>query len=57
MTGFRIEKLRRDHPLDTFTCGHEELDRFLIRYAFGNQQANASQTYLVPDRKPRFFKK
>jgi GNAT superfamily N-acetyltransferase len=44
--GFRIEKLRRDHPVDSFNCGREELDRFLIRYAFGNQQANASQTYL-----------
>ena|ERR1019366_1492116 len=44
--GFRIEKLRRDHPVDGFTCGSAELDRFLIRYAFGNQQANASQTYL-----------
>ncbi|OAI23943.1 GNAT family N-acetyltransferase [Methylomonas koyamae] len=46
MTGFRIEKLRRDHPVDSFTCGRDELDRFLIRYAFGNQQANASQTYV-----------
>lgn len=46
MTGFRIEKLRRDHPVDSFTCGHEELDRFLVRYAFSNQQANAAQTYL-----------
>ncbi|MDT4332447.1 GNAT family N-acetyltransferase [Methylomonas sp. MED-D] len=46
MTGFRIEKLRRDHPVDRFTCGHEELDRFLIRHALGNQQANASQTYV-----------
>ena len=46
MTDFRIEKLRRDHPIDNFTCGHEDLDRFLIRYAIGNQQANASQTYL-----------
>src|ERR1039458_8345165 len=44
--GFRIEKLRRDHAIDGFTCGSVELDRFLIRYAFGNQQANASQTYL-----------
>ncbi len=44
--GFRIEKLRRDHPVDGFSCGREELDRFLIRYAFGNQQANASQTWL-----------
>ena len=33
-------------PIDGFTCGSAELDRFLIRYAFGNQQANASQTYL-----------
>lgn len=46
MTGFRIEKLRREHPVDGFSCGREELDRFLIRYALGNQQANASQTYL-----------
>jgi GNAT superfamily N-acetyltransferase len=44
--GFRIEKLRRDHAVDGFTCGSEELDRFLIRYAFANQQANAAQTYL-----------
>ena len=44
--GFRTEKLRRDHPIDSFTCGREELDRFLIRFAFANQQANASQTYL-----------
>jgi GNAT superfamily N-acetyltransferase len=44
--GFRIEKLRRDHPIDGFTCGSPELDRFLIRFAFGNQQANAPQTWL-----------
>lgn len=44
--GFRTEKLRRDHPIDGFTCGREELDRFLIRHALVNQQANASQTYL-----------
>lgn len=44
--GFWIEKLRRDHAVDGFTCGSEELDRFLIRYAFANQQANAAQTYL-----------
>ena len=43
---FRIEKLRRDHPIDGFTCGSAELDRFLMRYALGNQQANASQTWL-----------
>ena len=44
---FKIEKLRRDHPIDNFTCGREELDRFLKRYALGNQQANAAQTYLA----------
>jgi hypothetical protein len=56
MTGFRIEKLRRDHLVDSFTCGRDELDRFLIRYALGNQQANASQTYIVPERKLDFFR-
>ena len=45
-TGFRVEKLRRDHPIDKFSCGQEELDRFLIRFALTNQQANASQTWL-----------
>ena len=46
-SGFRIEKLRRDHPIDLFTCGREELDRFLKRFALGNQQANAAQTYIT----------
>jgi len=32
--------------VDDFTCGQPELDRFLVRYALGNQQASASQTYL-----------
>ena len=45
-SGFHIEKLRRDHPVEGFTCGREELDRFLLRYALPNQQANASQSYL-----------
>jgi GNAT superfamily N-acetyltransferase len=44
--GLRIEKLRRDHAVDVFDCGREELNRFLIRFAFPNQQAGASQTYL-----------
>ncbi len=46
MSGFRIEKLRRDHLIDNFSCGRAELDRFLIRYALGNQLANAAQTYV-----------
>jgi len=40
---FRIEKLRRNHRLDGFSSGRGALDRFLLRYAFTNQQANASQ--------------
>jgi GNAT superfamily N-acetyltransferase len=46
VTSFRIEKLARQHVLDDFDCGEEALNRFLIRFAFANQQANASQTYV-----------
>lgn len=42
----RIEKRRRDHAVDVFDCGREELNRFLIRFAFPNRQAGASQTYV-----------
>ena len=48
MTTFRIEKLARAHVLDGFDSGNEALNRFLLRFAFQNQQANASQTYLGP---------
>ena len=43
----RIEKLRREHNVDPFDCGQEALNRFLVRYAFHNQQAGASQTYVA----------
>lgn len=46
MTEFWIEKLARQHAVDAFDCGHAALNRFLIRFAFPNQQANASQTYV-----------
>lgn len=46
MTAFRIEKLTRHHAIDRFDCGQEALNRFLIRFAYTNQQANASQTYV-----------
>lgn len=49
MTALRIEKLRRAHPVDAFDCGNETLNRFLVRYAFQNQQADASQTYVALD--------
>lgn len=46
MTSFRVEKLTRGHAVDAFDCGQEALNRFLVRYALANQQANASQTYV-----------
>lgn len=42
----RIEKLRRDHVVEGFDCGREELNQYLLRYAWQNQQAGASQTYV-----------
>ena len=47
MTSLRIEKLQRGHAVDSFDCGREALNRFLIRYALQNQQAGASQTYVA----------
>ena len=42
----RIEKLRRDHPIDHFDCGQDDLNRWLLRHALQSQSSNASQTYL-----------
>ena len=47
VTPLRIEKLQRSHIVDEFDCGSEALNRFLVRYAFQNQQAEASQTYIA----------
>jgi len=43
----RIEKLQRSHAIDSFDCGREPLNRFLVRFALPNQQAGASQTYVA----------
>lgn len=48
-SGLRLEKLTRAHKVDEFDCGKEPLNRFLIRNALQNQQANASQTYVACD--------
>jgi GNAT superfamily N-acetyltransferase len=42
-----IEKLRREHVLDSFDCGKEDLNRFLKRQAWSNQQAHSTQTYVL----------
>lgn len=43
----RIEKLRREHPVDDFDCGKEPLNRFLVRYALQSQLSGSSQTYVA----------
>ncbi len=43
-----IEKLRREHQLDEFDCGRDELNRFLKRQAWVNQQSNSAVTYVLP---------
>jgi GNAT superfamily N-acetyltransferase len=48
VSGFgSIEKLRREHALDGFDCGKEDLNRFLRRQAWTNQQAHSVQTYVL----------
>ncbi len=42
-----IEKLGRDHRVDSFDCGEEPLNRFLIRFAWQAQLSGSSQTYLA----------
>ncbi len=42
-----VSKLQPTHNVDTFDCGREPLNRFLIRYALQNQRADASQTYVA----------
>jgi GNAT superfamily N-acetyltransferase len=42
-----VEKLRREHVVDGFDCGKEDLNRFLNRQAWNNQQAHGAQTYVL----------
>lgn len=42
----RVEKLRPDHCIEGFDCGREEVNRYLSRYAWQNQQAGSAQTYV-----------
>jgi predicted N-acetyltransferase YhbS len=50
VSGFgTIEKLRRDHLVDGFDCGQEELNRFLKKHALTNQASDSAQTYVLAD--------
>ena len=42
----RVEKLRPDHRIEGFDCGREELNRYMLRFAWANQQAGTAQTYV-----------
>jgi GNAT superfamily N-acetyltransferase len=42
-----IERLGREHLLDAFDCGAEDLNRFLKRQALSSQQAHSAQTYVL----------
>ena len=42
-----IEKLRRDHSIEYFDCGKEELNSFLLKHAMQSQSAGAATTYLA----------
>ena len=42
-----IEKLRGEHAVETFDCGEEALNRYLLRHALANQLAGSSQTYVA----------
>lgn len=42
-----IRKLTADDATDSFACGQAALDRYLQRYAWANQKANSSQSYVA----------
>jgi GNAT superfamily N-acetyltransferase len=42
-----VHKLGADDVTDSFDCGHDDLNRFLNRFALANQAANAAQTYVT----------
>jgi predicted N-acetyltransferase YhbS len=42
-----IEKLKSSHHVNNFDCGRVELNQFLYKYAWQNQQANSAQTYVA----------
>ena len=48
----RVEKLRRDHPVEGFDCGDEQLNKYLLRYAWQNSKQElprpTSVLWLVP---------
>lgn len=46
-TRWAIGKLERAQLVDSFDCGHEDLNRYLRRFALNNQSAGSAQTYVA----------
>ncbi len=42
-----IRKIERQHAVEHFDCGNAGLNRFLSRFALGNQTAGSAQTYVA----------
>lgn len=42
-----IRKIERHHAVEHFDCGNAALNRFLSRFALGNQTAGSAQTYVA----------
>lgn len=42
-----IRKIERHHAVERFDCGNAALNRFLSRFALGNQMAGSAQTYVA----------
>lgn len=40
-----IQKLDRTHIAEGFDCGHEDLNRYIARFALNNQANGSAQTY------------
>ena len=42
-----IQKLERAHAVESFDCGSEVLNRYIIRFALTNQSSGSAQTYVA----------
>ena len=45
--GWLIRKLDRIHIVEDFDCGHDDLNRFISRFALNSQSAGSAQTYVA----------
>ena len=46
---YAIEKLSREHDLSAFDCANANLNDWLLKFAWTNQQADSAKTYVALD--------